>query len=216
MPLPMVHLAIAVRLHEGRGPAPDFLLGSIAPDAIHMREGASREDKRLTHLPAGSGEAEDAPARALFAQYEHTDRDTADFAAGYVAHVLTDRVWRDTFYATFRSRVAPDLDPAEWRRLYYRETDQLDFNLYRRMPWRPEVWTRLALAQPRDFADLLTGAEIGRWRDRTLHWFEDPAKDPRIEPSYCTDQELQGFISHAADVVANRFAAWRAGDGGTR
>ena len=39
MPLPMVHLSVAVSLCEkdGRFPSPDFLLGSIAPDAIHMR-----------------------------------------------------------------------------------------------------------------------------------------------------------------------------------
>jgi hypothetical protein len=52
MPLPMVHLAIAVRAHElmGSEPTPAFLLGSIAPDAIHMRPNATRDDKRKTHL----------------------------------------------------------------------------------------------------------------------------------------------------------------------
>lgn len=212
MPLPMVHLAVAVRLHEGQVPTSAFLLGSIAPDAIHMREGASREDKRLTHLPAEPGESEDAPTQALLARYEGADHDEADFAAGYVAHVLTDRIWRDTLYATFRSRVASDLDPAEWRRLYYRETDQLDFNLYRRSPWRPQVWTQLALAQPRNFAEFLTGAEIDRWRDRTLRWFDNPEKEPGIAPTYCLDADLQRFIARATDAITERFATWRKGD----
>ena len=43
MPLPMVHLAISVRMRaqDGRALTPDFLLGSIAPDAIHMRPNAA-------------------------------------------------------------------------------------------------------------------------------------------------------------------------------
>jgi hypothetical protein len=52
MPLPMVHLAVAVRVHEveSRVPSSAFLLGSIAPDAIHMRPGTGRDDKRRVHL----------------------------------------------------------------------------------------------------------------------------------------------------------------------
>ncbi len=52
MPLPMVHLAVAIQMHrlEQRIPSPDFLLGSIAPDAIHMRPDTGREDKQRVHL----------------------------------------------------------------------------------------------------------------------------------------------------------------------
>ena len=52
MPLPMIHLAVAVGVHTlaGREPSAAFLLGSIAPDAIHMRDGADRSDKERTHL----------------------------------------------------------------------------------------------------------------------------------------------------------------------
>ena len=52
MPLPMVHLSVAVALSEkeGRFPSADFLLGSIAPDAIHMRPNSSRLDKEHVHL----------------------------------------------------------------------------------------------------------------------------------------------------------------------
>lgn len=52
MPLPMVHLAIAVQAHKliSSEPTPAFLLGSIAPDAIHMRPNTTRNDKQKTHL----------------------------------------------------------------------------------------------------------------------------------------------------------------------
>jgi hypothetical protein len=52
MPLPMVHLWVAVQMGEARGiwPSPEFLLGSIAPDAVHMRPGYERVHKRRSHL----------------------------------------------------------------------------------------------------------------------------------------------------------------------
>ncbi|BCG59449.1 hypothetical protein PUR_28740 [Paenibacillus sp. URB8-2] len=49
MPWPMVHFAISEILTDGNS-TPDLLLGSIAPDAIHMRGHVSREEKGVTHL----------------------------------------------------------------------------------------------------------------------------------------------------------------------
>lgn len=52
MPLPMAHLAVAVRIQNlvDRNSFPNFLLGSIAPDAIHMRPGSGPDDKQRGHL----------------------------------------------------------------------------------------------------------------------------------------------------------------------
>jgi hypothetical protein len=54
MPWPMVHFAIAEKLFDHE-PLPEFLLGSIAPDAIHMRENTTRQDKNKTHLCRADG-----------------------------------------------------------------------------------------------------------------------------------------------------------------
>jgi hypothetical protein len=167
MPLPMVHLTVAVRRYESDGTLPPaFLLGSLAPDAIHMRPGAGREDKARTHLLAPPDTADHAAIRDLLGRYRTADRELADFAAGYAAHLLTDRHWAEAVYRPFRRALPPTLDPVSRRELYYRETDQLDFDLYHHMPWRPRVWELLALAPARDFAGLLKAAEIGRSSDR--------------------------------------------------
>lgn len=50
MPLPMVHFSVAVKYFENEEIPSAFLLGSIAPDSIHMRKNTNREDKKLTHL----------------------------------------------------------------------------------------------------------------------------------------------------------------------
>lgn len=209
MPLPMVHLTVAVRRYESDGtlPPPAFLLGSLAPDAIHMRPGAGREDKARTHLLEPPDTAHHAAIRDLLGRYRTADRELADFAAGYAAHLLTDRHWAEAVYRPFRQALPPTLDPASRRELYYRETDQLDFDLYHHRPWRPRVWELLALAPARDFADLLKAEEIERWRDRTLRWFGELKEESGITPTYCTETALQSFIRESSDLVATFLGA---------
>ncbi len=203
MPLPMVHLTAAVRMHELRGgaPSPAFLLGSLAPDAIHMRLNATRDDKWHTHL-LDTHDSDQECVRKLLAPYQFDDPDTYHFAKGYAAHVLTDRLWYRTVIVPLETSLSPALSAQELRSLYYLEADQLDFNLYYRVPWRAEVWAKLASARPIDFASLLTAAEIEQWRDRTLDWFEKIVPQPKIEPVHITDELVQVFIDRAAETVA--------------
>ena len=45
MPLPMVHLSTAVKISILQGlKSPEFYLGSLSPDAVHMRAGFVRDD----------------------------------------------------------------------------------------------------------------------------------------------------------------------------
>ena len=53
MPLPMVHLSTAVKISTIQGlKSPEFYLGSISPDAVHMRTGFVRDDKTRSHCNA--------------------------------------------------------------------------------------------------------------------------------------------------------------------
>lgn len=205
MPLPMVHVAIAVQLgtEHGQFPSADFLLGSVAPDAIHMRPNSRREDKQATHLMYNTHEPDEAGLRSLLAQYAGSA-----FATGYAAHVLTDHLWIKTVIPQFRSVSPTAADSEAERVLYYRETDQIDVHLYRQSDWQPQVWTRLAEADCPDFPPLLTAAEIHQWRERTLHWFDDPSHDPQITPQYLTVALVQRFVQDAAEYVAAQFIDW--------
>ncbi|MHB1357195.1 MAG: zinc dependent phospholipase C family protein [Anaerolineae bacterium] len=209
MPLPMVHLAVAVRICglEGANPSPDFLLGSIAPDAIHMRPGTSRIDKLRVHLTE-TADPHNERLRELLAHAEPQSMQTTGFAMGYITHILTDQQWTVTVGDSFRRSIPPDLSPQELSALYYQETDQVDIGLYRKVPWRLEVWSKLAAAQPKDFFTLLTADEIARWRDRTLAWYDDPAHDPRITPAHITGEDVNEFIVQAAERILATYRAW--------
>lgn len=211
MPLPMVHLAIAVRLADAvqRPPPAAFLLGSIAPDAIHMRAGSSRDDKRRTHLLLPPDTADHQRIQALLAQYAAASPTEQVFAAGYAAHLLTDRLWSATIVDPFRAQLPGDVDPAVLRELYYQETDQIDFNLYHRAPWRAEVWRQLERAPRIEFAPLLSAEEIDLWRARTLRWFSELKEEPGITPAYLSDSLVATFIDDATALVSERFATWQ-------
>jgi hypothetical protein len=106
----------------------------------------------------------------------------------------------------FRAHIPQGLSDQELRSLYYRETDQIDFDLYHRVPWRGKVWRKLAAAEPVSFGSLLTAKEIELWRDRTLDWFEKLKQEPGIEPVYITYADVCAFIDWAANRVGSCFA----------
>lgn len=198
MPLPMVHLAIAVHAHAlaNRPLTPVFVLGSLAPDAIHMRENTNREDKARVHLQiwhVGEPEALER-IQNLVDEHRAGEQGQDAFVEGYAAHLMTDYWWLQGIARPFFNGLPPDTPAAERRELYYRETDQVDFNLYRRSPWQPVVWRMLAEAFAPGFSPYLEADEIDRWRERTLNWFEKLKQEPRIVPQIITDKVVGEFI----------------------
>ena len=217
MPLPMVHLAVAVRLAAARKSADspefadmaEFYLGCIAPDAIHARAGAGRDDKRDSHYAQGHPARCDLGALAKMLTGGWASGKRVSFAEGYAAHVLTDHLWQDTVAAAFRERMQREGLEADLRVLYYQDCDKLDLDLYDTAPWRPAVWGHLASATVPDFPPLLTASEIASWRDHVLGWF-DKNPDKRLhDAARISQSEIDAFIDYAAGEVANRMREWR-------
>jgi hypothetical protein len=210
MPLPMVHLAIAVQLQPVWEPSltSDFLLGSLAPDAIHMRPNTDRSDKKRTHFGYSLDAADLELLQDQLVSRWASDNPMMNFVEGYIAHILTDRLWLQTVVENFRSRLPFGLSMEDQRSLYYQETDQIDFNLFYHEPWRPRIWSQLRTAQAVDFEELLTAAEIAGWRDRTLVWF-DQQQEPMVTPIYLTEADVREFIPQAAETIGGYLAAWK-------
>lgn len=208
MPLPMVHLAVALEVCHalGREASPELLLGSLAPDAIHMRQDATPDDKSRVHLHQALLEAQGfLPARRLYEALVAERPALDEIALGYAAHLITDALWFRRVFTPFG--VALGLPRGEERALYYRETDEVDRLLYVGAPWRPAVWRALAAARPADLPGLLSAAEIGRWRDRTLAWF-DTLPSAAEPPRHLTLARTQAFISETAAALAGELTGW--------
>ncbi|MDO8969717.1 MAG: hypothetical protein Q7U74_03455 [Saprospiraceae bacterium] len=202
MPLPMVHLAVMIQLNGGKIPTADTLLGCLAPDAIHMRPGAGREDKIGVHLFAGESLPPDDLLVVRFMEERCRENPAQkDFVTGYGVHLLTDRLWFLQMYRPFKEKAPAGLSAQEQRSLYYQETDQADFNLYYHVRWRPAVWQSLASAAAPEFLPYLSAEEIGKWQQRTLNWFGRLKQEPMIQAAFFTDEAVGSFVERAAEEM---------------
>ncbi len=98
----MVHFAISDILFDG-DPSPNLLIGSIAPDAIHIRGQIAREEKGATHLVHN----DKLPAEEMFMEkcqeylLKRSDPEWKDFVIGYFSHIYADARWTDTVYSDY-------------------------------------------------------------------------------------------------------------------
>lgn len=212
MPLPMVHLAVAVTmlpdLNDARAPA--CILGNLAPDAIHMRPGWTSDDKRRVHLFLSSTHIADGAeqaARNLLVRWQEQGVAMGPLHVGYIAHVLTDLLWRARVWFPLSSSLPSEIGHEERRALYYRETDEIDRQIFQTAPWRDQVWRLLAEAQPADVPGMVSATEIALWHQRTLGWFDHlgPATEP---PRYLTTDGVLSFVEHAAEQVLGWLTDW--------
>lgn len=212
MPLPMVHLTVAITMAGDLTEpwVPAFLLGNLAPDAIHTRPGWTGDHKRHVHLHLSSTdvpEGAEAVARDLLRRWRQEGICIEALHVGYVAHLLTDLLWRSHVWLPLRRTLPAEMSHEQGRALYYHETDEIDRQIYATAPWRTEVWELLAAARPVDVPDMVTAQEIELWRQRTLEWFDHlaPAQKP---PQHLTTDGVLSFAEQAANQVLAWLDGW--------
>ena len=212
MPLPMVHLSIANSILDAGyefWDLPQFYLGSISPDAIHMRENSNILDKNNTHLvPNGRklSSIDESECVALVSDFinSHYDYNDMDFLWGYLLHILTDLYWTNSVYCKFVEDYRKDITPVQEERMaYYNDTDQLDQFLYNESIWRNAVWRELHNAKCSNFLDLLTAKEINAWNQRTLHWYDNGESQHKNPIKYITKENIGSFISSYSEKMIN-------------
>jgi hypothetical protein len=210
MPLPMVHFGVAMKYTDDKNVPTSFLLGNIAPDAIHMRKSAVRQDKRITHFRVNNI-VDIFSLENTYREYIllRQDVDWEWFVRGYFVHVLTDYYWLHSVYKIFKESVVNEqLTNKEIRLIYYKETDQIDYNFYRTENWKDTVWDGLIHTKTFGFDPLLSFDEINYWRLRTIHWFDLLSFEPRVEPKYITQSLVNDFIVETTDQVKRILTEW--------
>lgn len=207
----MVHFAIAERLHHHE-PSPEFLLGSIAPDAIHMRENSNRQDKNKTHLGAEDGAMPDLITFRNFCIVnlnKSKDNGWNQFILGYVSHLYADLRWTETVWEDYTAQVKLAIDINEpIKNRYNIEVAQIDRDLYKKEKWTENILCLLAESREYSIEPLLTCQEIGQYRERTMKWLRDEMNDPQITPQYITEDIVRAFINQTADEITVLIKEW--------
>lgn len=193
MALQMVHLLVArqwAQAHDAYKDCPEFYLGAISPDAIHIRDGNDKSRKDEFHL---YNWREPHVENVLEYWREHH----SPFDIGYGVHVLTDAQW----VPRFRQRL-PQLMNAEGRldtSTYYNDTYVTDFELYRECGGC-ELFDRIERACAPENHPLLTQAEFDAWRQDMLNMYR--GKCPKNDPvKYITRAYVEAFVEDAQEML---------------
>ena len=135
-----------------------------------MRDGFVPDNKTRSHCNARvlAAISELDSLCVMIEKYTGKER---EFLLGYLVHILTDLFWEDTMLKTFRDHYEADPTPIQDRRMgYYNDTDQLDFALFQKESWRPEVWEMLVQAEDFAVEGAVNRDEVADWKHRTLNW----------------------------------------------
>lgn len=207
MPWPMVHFAIASNLFKGE-PSPDFLLGSISPDAIHVRGDISREEKGSTHLVSNGKLPNEEVILHNCKDYfsMRTEIEWKDFVSGYFSHIYADLRWTDTIYADFERAYKGELEHI--RNTYTVEVSQLEFLLMKSMENTEGMLTNLEIAKGFSIEPFVTGQEVEQYREQKISWLRDGQNEPCITPIYFPIEKVQHFIDQTSMELKELCINW--------
>ena len=210
----MIHLEVAYRLlskWDWINKPGDFLIGAVAPDAVHFCENYQIHMKEKSHIwNCGPrwGITEDSgkwESNVLHFWEENKSADNGDFIAGYCVHILTDilndiKIWRP-----FRQMNKKGMTVEEVYYLYGKEARESDQWLYQTSPHSEHIMELLASGSAYSITDCIGQREIEKMIQYML--IEEYGKTEIYDISdfkYCNDKVILGFIEECTEWLADK------------
>jgi len=201
--------------------AAQFMLGSVAPDAIHYREafrGAAMSNigpaKKITHLCPVSDEIwghvtdNEGWIECVKEFLRAHPRDA--FAEGFAAHVVTDIHNNKTIWNKFRTN-HPEEAAKGYTSEYYNDMKKIHTRLYQEFPATDEIFALLAKAKPQGVSDIIFAEETEAIKQNLLYEnFKDTPKTHSGEPHvyhFVTYDDTLEYIQGAAEFSASVIAS---------
>ena len=199
MALLMVHLLAAQRWARTRSEfcdCPEFYLGTISPDAIHVRDHDDKSHKNEIHLNNWMSPHPDDVLS--YWRAHHTP-----FDIGYGIHVLTDAQWVPRFRARVPEVLLPDGKVNT--DIYYNDTFVTDFGLYRDCGGR-ELFGMVEQGRAPADHPLLTHYELDEWRKMMVDSYRGEC--PKHEPvRYIGREYVERFLDDCQALFDETY--WR-------
>lgn len=219
MSLQMIHMEIAYRLlqylPQVKHPA-EFILGSVAPDAVHMAADAAHlaadfdvAEKVRSHLFEGCGPWGDTQdyeqwERNIETFFEkgvrgETEPARRDFALGIYVHCLTDR-WNDLrIWRRAQSMYLPAMAFAEFRDSFYREYRKIDWWLYQNSEHTTKICALLADAAVFSLEGLVNGEKLENLKKYLLTVQYNVEMVDITQNHFFTAQRIEDFMTFVID-----------------
>ena len=213
----MTHILVAEKVLEYFDCPIDYdtyIVGSIAPDAVHANPNYSPELKEKSHLFADglkwgevASEKEydewlDSIKEFYFNNYFKYDR---DFFLGYIVHVLTDICSNSEIYAPFYKSLAQD-EIAEKKKQFSYESYCVNYYLFREYSKDKNIVDTLKKGRSYSISDVYDDSVFEN-RIKQLFDFEFKKWDTdTIEKhSICTIENTMALIEKAPAVIKKIF-----------
>lgn len=213
----MIHMEIAYRLLECFPQIRDraeFLLGSLAPDSVHMNPDYEVGMKVRSHMFEECGpwgdtqdyERWDRNIRVVLDEISGLSQESGtgyrSYLLGMCVHCLTDYrndlyIWR-YLQKEFIPRMGFDL----FKKDYYVEARGIDCWLYQNSPYTAKIRSLLATAESYEVADMVNKQEVEQMRHHLLYVQYDAPVQDISGYRFLSADFLEGFLQRTVTEIA--------------
>lgn len=217
----MIHMEVAYRLLEQIPPienAAEFVLGSVAPDSVHMNPAFDITMKVKSHMFEGCGKWSDTQdyqrwrsnIKGVFctvlAEKERTDY--RDFGIGLCVHCLTD-YWNDIkIWRKLQKECIPPMKFEAFREAYYQEARGIDRWLYQNSKNTEAIREMLSKAKSFDVEGLARKEYIEQQRDHLLNVQYDVETVDISKYCFLSADVIEEFIDYVVNDIAKTISSW--------
>ena len=189
----MMHLLIAGKIYESRtisiSSYGDFLLGSIAPDAVHVREQYTREMKDISHYSFNSESQIE-----FFDTFieEHETSGNIDFVVGY------DMIWYHSVRVPFKDKFSkkPSMDMS-MNGAYYFDCGQIEQRLFFDNE-ADQIIKNVDSGMAYSLEGMIDKHEVYIWKDKLLAQYNSREQN-FINSRYISEQQIREYIAECSD-----------------
>jgi hypothetical protein len=195
-----------------------FYLGTLAPDAVHAREGYVRAHKKHTHFRDDIADR-DFELPQMYALYksrlidfinENKDRgdELLDLYRGYVVHILTDELFVLSIRKEFcdiMSKQGIDQNDRAFFDYIVTDMNRNDMLLVYQYEGMEELKEFMEEVSACPVSGYLSEQEMSDCRDWLVHQ-HFYLEHERLEPIYISYERMMSFIKEAAATIVERLS----------
>lgn len=198
MAQPMMHLLIADKIYTEKSSSiyshGDFLLGSIAPDAVHVKENYTREIKDISHYRFDS-KSHISYFDTFFDEYYTSEN--KDFVVGYLVHLLSDMIWYHSVRVPFKKEYqkAP-LQNMSMNEAYYADCEQIEQLMFFEKNASRIIET-IDGGKAYSIEGLIDAKDVKAWKEKLIFDYNN-RKNISIQTKYISEQHIRDYIADCA------------------
>lgn len=186
--------------------ASDFILGAIAPDAVHMNADYSLQLKEQSHVwNCGphwgiTTDSDKWKRNVLDFWNRYQEHEKTDFIRGYFVHLLTDWLYDVKIWTPFISMAENSYE--EVRKKYAAEANGIEQWLHQKSPYSKEMWKLLGNSQSVTLEGMILAKDIDRFKEDVLiHRYQKDFYEDVTNYSCCKKDVIALFIEECTEMI---------------